>query len=617
MNIQLVYKIKRQQVSRSCLLIFVLISAWLPCNSLSQISLQGNFRQYRPNQSSGSESQAEMIFVHTDRPIYVSGENLWFKVYCRFGDHGLPTALSQAAYIELIDAENQQVAAQVIHLISGSGNGAIEIPANLESGVYYLLAYTAWMKNTGPVYYFQKNLKIYNPFSGIPHDQPVADSANMIITRYGSPVPSDSAPTTAIMNLVLENLLQQYKNRDRVSLRLKLKGPPGTKLSSDLSVAVVLDDAKKTETGAESQGQLQMIIPGNARLSLVLRVPPPDSIYLPEKEGLLLSGWLKNKSTGMPEANMEVYLSCVGGNRDVKLTHTNSNGRFFFRLPEGEGKRQIIVQAPAVTDENLLVIDNQFARRSESPHQVIFDLSEFAKDYLEQVLFNYQVRVAYKIVEKRTAENKSGIDFFGKPDEQHALDKYIKLPVMEEFFRELVKSTILTREEGSYRINVLDRNLNRIIGPNPGYLIDGVPVFQPGVILESDPQVFSSIRVISSRYLYGNLMWDGIIDISSRAGDFSDFELPPASVRQTIQLFEPDREYIAVRYDTSEPYKDKLPDYRTVLLWKPDLTTDLEGMTHFEFTTSDVSGRYKIVIQGITASGQQIHFEKRFIVGEN
>jgi hypothetical protein len=630
-------------------LIFILLFGTMTLFTMAQAPGPGYSLQHVLNQLSSAESLSEKVIMHTDRPLYIAGENIWYKIYCLNADD-LPSDLSQAVYVELLNQENQQIIAQVIHLSKGSGNGVIEIPGSLASGVYYLRAYTAWMKNAGPDQFFLKILKIFNPFQELP-DQPLGpNTPYKSILEKGEPgieypfppvqtelqgLQSISGNDLNLVKLTIDSLKQNYKNRDRVAVNLKLSGLQGIPLLSDLSVAVVLDDEENPRkdppvhisdsttlrnlylddwTGAE----MQMIIPVDSSLPWKRHsIATRDSIFLPEPEGLVLSGSVINKIFHAPEMNKGVYLSWVGGTRDVRFTLTNSDGRFFFRLPEGEENRTAILQVPACNDESLLITDNQFSQKFVRLQPFIFNLPEYSKNYLEQLLLNFQVSLAYGTREKQMVRVKPGPDFYGRPDEKYTLENYIKLPVMEEFFRELVKSTILTREKGSYKINVLDRNLNRIIGPDPGYLIDGVPVFRSSMILESDPQVFKEIRVVNRRYLYGNISWDGIIDFSTSTGDFGDFDLPPVSARQTIKLFEPRVQYVPVEYDTPVSRSSKLPDYRTVLLWKPDLKTDPEGSLSFDFTTSDVTGRYRMVIRGITSTGQPIFLERAFHVGSH
>jgi hypothetical protein len=754
----------------------------------------------------------EKMFVHTDRSLYIAGENIWFKAYCLQAATKLPSTISRAAYVEILNLDDQPVVRKVIRLSNGCGQGLIKLPDNLSSGNYCLRAYTAWMKNTGPGSYFMKQFRIFNPFQigdledtisagktidtwdakfypegGVllasaenriffavldSYGRP-AKASGQIIDQFGKALVDFESDSTGIGSLsfipepgkdykailktgggqktihlpalkdnawllqlkshtgdevelllnhpaavngneahiatfsdgkykylgtielsdstellhlssaqlnsgvshiivfdptntpvcflpvfrpdpgkedrsqpstvhaVIKNLQPVYGHREKVSLSVDLQNISQVPHLTDLSVAVVMDDhaypgndpsltdylifmqdyqdgwlwKEIMDTGDPEASDLQLARLANGQPPWVFQpMPPKDAILLPDLDGIVLSGSLRNKTTLAPVANQAIWFSWVGGNRDIRLVHCNEAGRFFFRLPAGEGSREAIIQVPAAQDDVILQTDDQFTHGNVPLHRFAFSVADQSKSYLEQLLLNYQVSAAYKRNNAKTEVPSAGKDFFGHPDQAYELDNYIKLPVMEEFFRELVKSTLLIREKGVYKINVLDGNLNRIIGPDPGYLIDGVPVFRSSTVLGADPEIFKDIRVITGRYLYDNLRWDGIVDLTTRKGDFSDFDQPAASVRLNLQLLEPRSAFQPVQYDTDEAVSSRLPDYRTLLLWKPDLTADQRGIATIDFTTPDVSGQYKIVIQGITHEGVPVFLEQRFQV---
>ncbi len=51
---------------------------------------------------------------------------------------------------------------QKVSLKPGESNGSMIIPVNIPSGTYKFRAYTNWMKNFGPEYFFEKAIRIIN-----------------------------------------------------------------------------------------------------------------------------------------------------------------------------------------------------------------------------------------------------------------------------------------------------------------------------------------------------------------------------------------------------------------------------------------------------------------------
>lgn len=105
----------------------------------------------------------EKLFLHLDRPLYLSGEMLWFKVYAVEGTYSRPLPLSTVAYVEVLDKEKRPVAQGKIPLKQATGQGSFPLPSSLSSGTYTVRAYTSWMKNFGPEYYFQSTITVVNP----------------------------------------------------------------------------------------------------------------------------------------------------------------------------------------------------------------------------------------------------------------------------------------------------------------------------------------------------------------------------------------------------------------------------------------------------------------------
>lgn len=106
----------------------------------------------------------EKLFVHVDRPVYMVGETMWFKLYYVDGTFHRPLDLSKVAYLEILDSEQHAVLQAKVGLAAGKGDGALFLPASLNSGNYIVRAYTNWMKNAGADYFFEKPVTIVNPF---------------------------------------------------------------------------------------------------------------------------------------------------------------------------------------------------------------------------------------------------------------------------------------------------------------------------------------------------------------------------------------------------------------------------------------------------------------------
>src|ERR1700744_3787365 len=129
----------------------------LNCSAQTLNSIQSSFDNYR------QYALQEKIFVHTDKGAYMTGEIMWFKLYVVDGTYNKPLNLSKVAYVEVLDENNTPAIQAKVELHNGHGSGSLYIPVSVNNGNYHFRAYTNWMKNFSPDYYFDKSITIVNP----------------------------------------------------------------------------------------------------------------------------------------------------------------------------------------------------------------------------------------------------------------------------------------------------------------------------------------------------------------------------------------------------------------------------------------------------------------------
>ncbi len=64
------------------------------------------------------------------------------------------------------------------------------------------------------------------------------------------------------------------------------------------------------------------------------------------------------------------------------------------------------------------------------------------------------------------------------------------------------------------------------------------------------------------------------------------------------------REFYSPSYAEPQEAGRHLPDFRDLLFWSPDIHPDGKGNSPFAFYTSDLPGKYRIVVQGIGRDGR-------------
>jgi len=102
----------------------------------------------------------EKIYLHTDKPYYLSGEKIWFRAYLADAITHTPVSESRYVYVELINPLDSVVTRVKIRPIEEAYYGHLNIPADAPQGDYRLRAYTTYMQNVEEDYFFTKILHI-------------------------------------------------------------------------------------------------------------------------------------------------------------------------------------------------------------------------------------------------------------------------------------------------------------------------------------------------------------------------------------------------------------------------------------------------------------------------
>ena len=204
--------------------------------------------------------------------------------------------------------------------------------------------------------------------------------------------------------------------------------------------------------------------------------------------------------------------------------------------------------------------------------------------------------------------------FYGKPDIELVMDNYVKLPVMQEVFFELIPGVFLKSTKAHYDITISDPVDRRIYPVPPVLFVDGVETNDATVIANLDPDLVEEIDVVKSKYLVGGYLFYGIINVITRAGDYSPVVLPDYAVRMRYRVVDPVNLFKPADYSTSERKQSHIPDFRNTLYWNPSVKTGNDGKVKIEFWTSDQSSGYTLDIQGLTTNGKTISYSKNIKV---
>ena len=338
--------------------------------------------------------------------------------------------------------------------------------------------------------------------------------------------------------------------------------------------------------------------------------------FRPESNYHYLSGKLISKSSQLPDSGKYVFMSLPGKAAGFQYAKTDRNGNFTFSLINDERVNDLIIQPADAGKSSTVKIESPFSENYLTPGKTtvtVFD--EALRSRFSKLSTNYQVNRIYSLTSlgrqmapvitpvKRTR-------FYGKPDIGLVMADYIKLPVMQEVFFELLPGTSLKSKRSVYEITVADPLTNRVFDDPPGLLIDGVIINDPALIANIDPEIVERIDVVKEKYYVGDYLFYGLINVVTRAGDFSSFQLPAYAVRVPYRVAEPGWSFTSPDYSTDEKKSSRIPDFRNTLYWNPSVKPEKDGKARVEFWSSDQASDYVINVQGTGADGKPVSVSK-------
>jgi hypothetical protein len=771
-------------------------------NSMAD-SLNHKFDKYR------TESLQEKLYVHLDSKCYLTGETIWFKIYYVDGMLHRPLDISKVAYVEILDKDNLAVVQTKVSLKEGEGSGSLFLPASINSGNFVLRAYTNWMRNFKPDYFFHTDISIVNSFKKLELDKTIKTEFNAqffpeggnlvngieskvafqvidvsgkgidftgflidqnndtitsfkpltfgignffltpvagndyraVITDKQGQVRSFSLPKALAQGYVIEvndssaslitisvrskfdvvpanptiylfvharqiislsemrlvtsgradfilakkdlqegishitlfdsglnpqcerlyfkhsekELLleakvnqQEYGIRRKIILDITARHLPNPSDSTSLSVSVVKTDSLQSNRrgnifsylwlSSDLNGTIEapefytdrnnrqvasaidnlMLTHGWRRFEWknILGKTNREKIFIPEYGSHFIRGKVINKE-GQPMRGVVTYLSTPGKNIQLYGARSNSLGDVFYEMKDFNGAKRIIAQTNNKIDStSRITIQNPFSQVFYNRDLPVFKLSP----NLEQTLLSRSISMQVQDVfnedkaERFANVNIDSAAFYGKADETYYLDDYTRFVVMEEVMREYVPGVMVRKRKDGFHFMVLDNLRRTVFQDDPLILVDGIPVFDVDKIMDFEPIKIKKLEVLTRKYYLGPLAFNGIVSYTTYAGDLAGLQLNPQSVSLDYEGLQRQRVFYSPHYSDQKQRESRIPDRRNLLYWAPKVTLSKEGKRQLEFYTSDLTGDYTIVIEGLTKDGMAGSTEQTFSV---
>jgi len=487
--------------------------------------------------------------------------------------------------------------ADQIHLIKGAGNLLVE-KSKLDEGLSYI---TLFDEQHRPLC---ERLVFKRPAGKLliraQTDKPLYDTRKKVLLDLSTTTESNNLTAADLSVSVFRADELQSRNPDHISgylwLRAALKGhiesPDYYLENTDKEANDALDNL------LISQGWTQFdwndISSGNA-----FKIK-----FLPEYIGPIVTGRVIHTASNRQVAGITSYLTVNGNPQQFYVAQSDSTGRILFNTQNFYGLHEMVAQTNTKADTSYHIdIQSPFAERDTTIHLKAIAFNQLTKKALAENSLDMQVQNIFAISQIKPfyPPLTDSAWFFGKPTKSYKLDDYTRFTTMEEVLREYVVSITVAKRQGKFVIHAY--NGEQLLG-EPLILLDGIPVFDADKLFKWDPLRIKALDVVTQNYVYGPMLFSGMMSFTTYKGDGSNIELDPHAVVLDYEGLQQQRKFYSPVYDSEEQINSTIPDFRTALYWNPRINTDAHGKTDLSFFTSDKSGQYIGIIEGITADGK-------------
>lgn len=444
-------------------------------------------------------------------------------------------------------------------------------------------------------------------------------------------------PLQQVLSIGASGIAPQYDSRKPVSFSLNTGVGAGKGVPADLSLSVYRVDALSQQDpgsilsylwlSSDLKGSVEspeyyfsaqspevmaaldnlMLVHGWRRFDWkeVLNNKTASFEYIPEFDGHFITGKITHSGTGAPIAAAKTYLSVAGTKLQFYPMLSGDNGAMRFDVRNYYGPGEIILQAEALTDSNYTMdvqspFSEKYAVHASSP----LSLSPGLQQTLTEGSINMQVQNAYfsERLSQFAVPQIDTMPFFGNGYKRYLMDDYVRFTTTEEILREYVPDVAVRKSDGQFQLYIFNWETERHYKTSPLVLLDGVPV-SIQKIMTYDPLKLRQLQVVTDRYVSGDFTYDGIISFTTYHGDLDELQLDTKAVILDYDGLQLQREFYSPVYETPEQVASRLPDFRNLLYWSPDIQTDSTGKAMVRFFTSDLKGKYVAILQGIDSNG--------------
>jgi hypothetical protein len=566
----------------------------------------------------------EKAYLHLDKLVYVAGESIRYKLYIVDAAFPGQKPCSKIIYFSLTSARDKKVVSWRINLQGKSECGIFTLPAELKSGIYMLHAYTNWMRNGASESLYSQKLIILNLSEATP-DTLMTFSARDT-SKY---LPSNAAPNK--YELRLNSSKNSYTVNEKAQLEISLVNDNMDTVTANLSVSISAktpfnDLLKEKDITNYFAGTNQIKDKSGTSANLSLnsrsRIDEMKSFpcaYRMEDKTFVLTGLIKRRKDNTLLVKGQILLSVIDSvSPKLIYARTDSAGRFIFYLNKMYDNRDLFLQVSGglKNSDYMWEVDNKIVDANLLP-KIPYSLPPEESTYLNTLK---NIRLIDAVYSRQQVMSLSegvmgNVNLFSPADMVIYPSDYLDLVNFKEIADNIIPKVKFAMSNNEYYIEILNSRTSQW-NENNTVLLNGVPCTDLAYIATMGTKDIRRVEVISTNFLIGEMTIPGLVSIYT-----NDNKVPELYLKNNTFIFKntvisPDTEDQIDAGSFTEMNTEHNPDFRSTLLWKPNLTINNKKNLRIEFPVSMLTGTFIIKVQGISTDGNPISASASFEVKE-
>ncbi|MDD2797265.1 MAG: hypothetical protein PHV20_01600 [Bacteroidales bacterium] len=528
---------------------------------------------------------SELVSLQTDRTTYIAGESIYYKLFVINSETQKYSDQSKVAYIAIRATKADPIIKIRVKLTTGMGDGRIELPDSLISGVYQLVAFTNLTRNLGEDFFFRKEITIINRFDKSLDFRVLAkELIDSTLIQFHDSLLQIHIDTT------------EFNQREKVSLRIG-----STKPNANVTVSVF------EETPFESH---QTSFIDFTKLKKESLNTSKTANFACENKGKILKGKVIDTKTQESIKDAIVLLSCIDSIPNLQYIVTNHNGEFQLLLNDYyDAKELFLTIKEAAGSENwqIIVVD-EFAQ-SQNWNSTTIANNQSQREYasksqnLGYINKTYQPKPESASLSKKELKARIPQFYHSKVSSFYPAE-FMPLPDFPEIAVEILPEVRIVKENGKYQARMLNKLMHQFELMSPAFFIDGVYVDDINKVIPLESKQIKRIDIISNQREFGDLLFGGLISITSTSNEMKRSK--PASYSLRLKNDDINSGGEIVTENPKSVQNSNSPFLKQLLYWNPNLSIKSNEEQKIEFYTSDHLSNYIIKVEGIAEDGTPI-----------